>query len=190
MTRGRSLSVLLLVLVGGLGILSSTQTWLFVSVSTAAETVEVSGADALPILAPLSLTILALAGVLAIVGRMLRYVFAAIAVAIGVWLLIATLPLVTSPPLSAAAGTVTELTGLAGHDAVATLVEAVVPTSWPLVTLVLWVLLLAAAAFIAASAHRWRTAGKRFRTDGQTHTGPIDAIDSWDDLSRGSDPTR
>jgi len=40
---------------------------------------------------------------------------------------------------------------------------------------------------------RWKVGGRRYRTDAPTdapHDGPVDAVDSWDELSRGSDPTR
>ena len=54
----------------------------------------------------------------------------------------------------------------------------------------------AAGAFTLATAHRWRGAGRRYRTDApsavpaaQATSRPHDAIDDWDDLSRGEDPT-
>lgn len=187
--RGRSLSVLLLVLVGGLGVISSTQTWLRVTLTTGAETLSVSGADAVPVLAPLSLTILALAGVIAISGRILRYVFATIALLIAAALFAVTAPIAYEAPVSAVSGAVTEATGLEGVDVVAGLVAGIASTPWPMVAVVLWVILALTAVFIIATAHRWRRGGKRFETDHAASTGPVDAIDSWDDLSRGSDPT-
>lgn len=187
--RGRSLSVLLLVLVGGLGVISSTQTWLRVALTTGAEALSVSGADAVPVLAPLSLTVLALAGVIAISGRVLRYVFAAIALAVAAALFAVTAPVAYEAPVSAVSAAVTEATGLEGAEVVAGLVAGIESTPWPMISLVLWVFLALTAVFIVATAHRWRRGGKRFETAHAADGGPVDAIDSWDDLSRGSDPT-
>ena len=68
-------------------------------------------------------------------------------------------------------------------------------TPWPTVTFVLWIALLAAGVFTLTTAHRWKGTGRRYRTDDAPHPAraagsrPHDAIDSWDDLSRGEDPT-
>jgi Tryptophan-associated transmembrane protein (Trp_oprn_chp) len=99
-------------------------------------------------------------------------------------------------PTSAVAATVTEATGITG-DAVASLVVKIDTTLWPFVTLVASVILLAVGAFTLATAHRWKGSERRYRTDAATPTAisssttsrPHDAIDSWDDLSRGEDPT-
>ena len=187
--RGRSLSVLLLVLTGGLGVISSTQTWLHVSLTTGAEMLSVAGADAVPVLAPLSLTVLALAGVIALSGRVLRYVFAAVALLVAAALFAVTAPIALDAPVSAVSATVTEATGLEGAQVVEGLVAGIDATAWPVTALGLWILLALTAVFIAATAHRWRSGGKRFRTDTRHQAGPVDAIESWDDLSRGSDPT-
>ncbi|UJP11029.1 Trp biosynthesis-associated membrane protein [Microbacterium sp. KUDC0406] len=136
---------------------------------------------------------LALGAALSIVGSVLRYIFAALAAGAAVVLGIATLPLVTAPPLTVVAGVVAEKTGLAGDDALHDLVAAITPTAWPAIALCCWVLLLAAAVFTAVTARRWKSGGRRYRTDDAPHEttqGPLDAVDSWDDLSRGTDPTR
>ncbi len=186
---GRALSAAVFVLVGGLGVISSGQPWLGVRMHGADGQLDVSGASALPTLAPLSLTVLALAGALAISGLVLRYVFAGLGVLVAIWLLVATLPLLVDPPLSAVASTLTEHTGLAGEQTLASMVERIVPTGWPYAAAVLWVLLLLGSVFAALTVNAWRGSGRRFRTDAPAASGPLDAIDSWDDLSRGSDPT-
>jgi len=74
-----------------------------------------------------------------------------------------------------------------------TVVASITPSAWPVIALVGWVLLLAAAVFALCTWRRWKSGGRRYRTgdDVPAHTdGPVDAIDSWDDLSRGTDPTR
>ncbi len=191
--RGRSIGVLGLLLAGGVGIIASTQTWLTVVRADAGDPIVVAGAEAMPLLAPLSLAVLALGAALALVGRVLRHVLAVLALAAGVLLAWWTAEILVAAPLSAVAPTVTQATGLAGGTAVADTIASIEPSAWPVIALVGWVILIVAAGFAVATAHRWRTGGRKYRTDGAPHAeheGPVDAIDSWDDLSRGTDPTR
>jgi len=191
--RGRSTAVVAFLLAGAVGIISSTQTWLSVIRADAGEPILVPGADALALLAPMSLAVLALGAALALVGRVLRYIFATLALLGGALLTWWTAEIAFTAPVSAVAATVTETTGLAGGTAVTDLVASITPTVWPVLALIGWVLLIAASVFTLLTANRWKSAGKRFRTDTAAHEeseGPVDAIDSWDDLSRGTDPTR
>src|SRR5690606_9910601 len=115
-------------------------------------------------------------------------------VAAGLVLLWLTVPLVFSPPISAVAATVTTHTGIAGLESVTGLVAALTATAWPGVTAAAWVVLLLAGVATLVTAHRWQRTGRRFDTGGR-HAGtdpgtPLDAVDSWDELSRGDDPTR
>lgn len=191
--RGRSISVIGLLLAGGVGIISSTQTWLTVTRADAGEPILVPGADALALLAPLSLAVLALGAALTLVGRALRYILAALALLAGAPLAWWTAEILFATPLSAVAPTVTQTTGLAGHGTIADMIASIEPTAWPALALVGWVILIAAAVFALATAHGWKRGGRRYRTDAASHgdhDGPVDAVDSWDDLSRGTDPTR
>lgn len=191
--RGRSTAVVALLLAGAIGIISSTQTWLSVVRADAGESILVPGAGALPLLAPLSLAVLALGAALALVGRILRYVFAIIALLAGALLTWWTAEIVLTAPVSAVAATVTETTGLAGGTAVVDVIDSITISVWPVLALIGWVLLIAASVFTLVTAEGWKSGGRRFRTDAAAHSaaeGPVDAIDSWDDLSRGTDPTR
>lgn len=194
--RARLLAVVALVACGAVTVISATQTWLAVVLDDGAgHTLEVPGAAAIPVLAPLGLAVLALGGALSIVGLALRYAFGALTVLIAVILGWFTGQIVFAHPVGAVASTVTESTGITGEAAVAELVAAITPTAWPAVTLVTTIVLAAAGAFTLVTAHRWKGSGRRYRTeDGPapiTAAGsrPHDAIDSWDDLSRGEDPT-
>ena len=196
MRRARLLAVVAILACGAIGTLSSTQTWLVVVLDDgAAHTLSVPGASAVPVLAPLSLAVLALGGALSIVGPVLRYLFGALTLAIAALLTWLTVPVAFAPPTSAVSSTVTEATGITGESAVAALVASVSVTAWPIVTLVGWVVLLAAGVLTIATAHRWKGSGRRYRTDdapraeAASASRPHDAIDSWDDLSRGDDPT-
>ncbi len=190
--RGRSLSVSGFLLAGAIGIISSTQTWLTVERADAGEAILVPGASALVLLAPLSLAVLALGAALSIAARVLRVVFAVLAGAASVLLGWSTIQMLASP-IGSVGPAVTEATGLAGGDALGDVVDAVVPTAWPIIALVGWVILLAASVFVLLTWRGWKAGGRRYRTDASEtarHDGPVDAVDSWDELSRGTDPTR
>lgn len=196
MHRARLLAVVLSLAAGALGVISSTQTWLVVSLKSGGEGLPVPGAAAIPVLAPLSLAVLALGAALSIAGVVLRYVFAVLGIAIGGVLAALTAEVAIAPPTSAVASTITDATGITGQDAIVVLVASITPTAWPVLTFIGWVALIAAGALTIATAHRWRRSGRRYRSESDPSTAAstdptrsLDAIDSWDDLSRGQDPT-
>lgn len=195
--RARLGSVLAVVVGGALALISSTQTWIDVTLRDGArETLHVAGADALPLLAPLSLAALALGLALTIAGRVTRYVFGVIAVAIGAGLLAGAWRVAAEHPIDAVTSTVAEATGLTGTDTVGALVASLVTTPWPYVAIVTALLVAAGGILTLVTARTWSGAGRRYRTAAEPAAGgpassrPHDAIDSWDDLSRGDDPTR
>jgi len=199
--RARLLSVLAIVVGGAIAIISSTQTWLDVTLRAGAnEPLAVPGASAMPILAPLSLAALALGLALTVVGRVLRYVFGLLGVAIGGTLLIGAGRIAIEHPVDAVSAAVTTATGLSGTDAIDGLVASITSTPWPWLTVVAGALVAVGGVLTLAASHRWRGSGRRYRTDnpspsaagsatGAAASRPHDAIDSWDDLSHGDDPT-
>ncbi|WP_454113173.1 Trp biosynthesis-associated membrane protein [Microbacterium maritypicum] len=190
--RGRSLSVSGFLLAGAIGIISSTQTWLTVERADAGEAILVPGASALVLLAPLSLAVLALGAALSISGKVVRLVFGVLAGATALFLGWSILQLLLAEPFDAVAATVTEVTGLAGGDAVREVVVSIVPSAWPFIALVGWALLLLSSVVVLMTWRGWKVGGRRYRTDHVevAHDGPVNAVDSWDELSRGTDPTR
>ncbi|MGN6221555.1 MAG: Trp biosynthesis-associated membrane protein [Microbacterium sp.] len=199
--RARLLSVVVIVLCGAIGIISSTQTWLTVELADGAHhTLDVPGASAVPVLAPLSLAVLALGAALSIVGLVLRYLFGALAILIGGTLAWLTARVAFEHPVSAVASVVTESTGIAGEKSVAQLIATITASAWPVITLVAWAVLIVAGAFVLLTARGWSGTGRRYRTEDPARSAapagprPHDAagshaIDDWDDLSRGEDPT-
>lgn len=201
--RGRLIAVVAIVATGALGIISSTQTWLTVVLADGAQhALAVPGAATIPVLAPLSVAVLALGAALAIAGLVLRYVFGVLAVAIGAVLAVLTWGVAAEPGTAHVASAVTTATGIAGSESISQLIESIAATAWPAVTLAGWIVLVAAAAFTLATAHRWRANERRYRTQPASRSSaaaagseapaasrPHDAIDDWDDLSRGEDPT-
>lgn len=192
--RGRLLAVVAILAAGAIGIISSTQTWLFAALTTAEDPLPVPGASAIPVLAPLSLAVLALGAALSIVGPVFRHVFGALTVLAAAALLWLTAPVAFAPSVPAVASAVTKATGIAGADGVAALVESLSATAWPAVTFAGWIVLLAAGVFTLATAHAWKRSGRRYAAEAahveRQDAGPLDAVDTWDDLSRGDDPTR
>ncbi|WP_119697879.1 Trp biosynthesis-associated membrane protein [Microbacterium halotolerans] len=187
--RARFISVVLLLVAGGTVLLGTTQTWLTAVV--AQTDIPVTGSDALPIVQPLALAVLALALVLTLVARVLRYALGVLATAAGVAMTVAIMPVLVERPVTAVATTVTEHTGLAGVEAVADLVTGIALSPWPAVSLVGAVVAVLAGLLTLATAHGWRRGGRRFDTSpAAPSSGPVDPIDSWDELSHGEDPTR
>lgn len=190
--RARATGVLA-VLVGGISsLLASTQPWMLVTLADGnADTLEVVGSEAVALFAPLSLAALALGLALTIVGRVLRYIFGVVAVALGIGLTAAAASALPAP-LGAYATAVTEATGLGGVDAIASLVDHVAVTGWPVAALIGGILVATGGVWTLATARSWGSGGRRY--DATTATAPSgsrphDAIDDWDDLSRGTDPT-
>ncbi|GAA1911488.1 hypothetical protein GCM10009775_00100 [Microbacterium aoyamense] len=191
--RARLLSVVVTLLAGAIGIISSTQTWIFVLLEDGIHhQLAVPGAAAVPVLAPLSLAVLALGAALSIAGLVLRYIFGALTVLIAAVLAVLTFQ-VYAPDTRHVASTVTEATGISGADAVSELVAGVSTTPWVPITHAAWVVLFVVGIFILATARRWKSTGRKYTTDAATTapaaSRPHDAIDDWDDLSRGEDPT-
>ena len=118
--RARLVGVVALLIAGATGLISSTQTWLLVSLTDgAAEPLAVAGASAVVLLAPLSLTALALGAALSIVGRILRPVFGLIGAALGVTLAVLAAPIAINAPVDAVAAEVAAVTGIRGESAIA-----------------------------------------------------------------------
>ena len=191
--RARLLSVLGILAGGLFGLIASTQTWLDATINDgAAEPIHVAGADAIALMAPLSLAAIAAAITLAIAGVAFRYVLGALAVIIGAAMLVMNVRLITGTSALDVAAAVTEATGIAGDSAIIAMVTELTLTPLVTVTVVAWLLIIAGGLLTLVTAKSWAASGKKYRTStaGITHTGPLDKIDSWDDLSRGEDPTQ
>lgn len=200
--RARLVAVLAVVAGGALAMIATTQTWLTVRVDTA--TLPVPGTVAAVLASPLSLAALALGLALTIVGRVLRYVLGALAVLLGTALAIVALTVAVDTPVASYAPVVTEATGLGGAGPVAQSVTALTATVWPILAALGGLLVAGGGAWTCATARRWRSRTRRYESvqrgsPGPTRSAghrsatpgerPADAIDDWDDLSRGDDPT-
>lgn len=189
-TRGRAVVVVLLLGVVGFGL--SALPWGSAAVATvlAEQTVSVSGAAAAPVTTAVSLAVLATGLAVAISGRWVARLCAVVLVALGGLLTAASVGFLLDPEprLLAAAAAVTGVRELAGDLAL---------TVWPYVTAVLGLLVAASAVLVLRIPTT--AAGRRFeRAEGvsapDTAPGPakddrVQAMDDWDALQRGEDPT-
>lgn len=206
--RRLKLAVILLVLASSaLALLAWSQTWISAGVlqsGTATKTLEVTGSTAAPGLTALALAGLALAGALSIAGPVIRIVLGLLEILVGFSVGLSA-ALAIGDPAAASAALVTAATGIAGKDSVTDGVVASVSTPWPYLALVAGILMSAAGVLIWATARRWPRPGARYQSvrfeaaDAAAPTGQTpavssadpssDAVDDWDGLTRGEDPT-
>lgn len=218
MTTGRAsrrrekYAAMIAVLAGsGLALLASTQNWSTLHLTTTADhsaLVTVQGSSAAPALTALALAGLALVAALAIAGRIARVVLGVLGLLIGAGLLLSSLGAI-GDPVQAGSSAVTAATGVAGERSVAHLVEHTDASFWPWLAVAGGVLLIVAGLLVLATSSRWPGPSRRYRAarfepaaDGGPSPAPSEApesdaentrdaaIDSWDELSRGEDPTR
>lgn len=193
---GRRLKGILIVAtlaVSGLALIAWTQSWFALTLvqgTHAGTTVDVPGEAAGPAVAALGLAGLALGGALGIAGRSFRIIFGVLELLIGASLVVSSV-VALSDPAAASSQKVTELTGVSGGQAIHELVASTVPTAWPYIALVAGVLLAVVGIAVAVTFRRWPGPSRKFETVSADHGSEApDAVDSWDDLSRGEDPTR
>lgn len=183
----------------GLALLAWSQTWFAVTLvegasAGGAATLEVGGAVASPAIAALALAGLALAGALAIAGPLIRIVLGLLAAVLGGCLVLAA-SLSLADPVAAVSGAIAEATGVAGAEPTAELAASVATSAWPAVAVAGGVLVALAGLLVVVTGRAWPTSrryggGMRVAADGSRPVATSDrAVDDWDGLSRGDDPT-
>ncbi|SFR76950.1 trp region conserved hypothetical membrane protein [Agromyces sp. CF514] len=177
--------------------------------------IAVGGGVASPALAALGLAGLALVAALAIAGPFIRVVLAVIQVLLGGAIVLAS-AIALGDPVKAVAPAVTDATGVAGAGPTAALVASVDATAWPWVAVAGGVLVVLAGIAALVTGSRWPGSSRRYsttrlveadaaahadgdaprqsgeaalpRTDARRRASDR-AVDAWDELSRGDDPT-
>jgi hypothetical protein len=181
-SRERLVTVLVVLALGGLVVLSSTQ--VFSTVTPAgAKPVAVTGQGVAPALAPLGIVLLALAAALTIAGRIARIVLGVVLVLLGAVVVLLALPTALDPA-AGTRGSVSAATGVVGRVAV-----VAVGTPWPLVASVAGVLAALAGAVVLVRSPGWPSGGGRYRQAGEAEGRRSDPVDEWDALTAGGDPT-
>lgn len=190
--------IVLTILGGAAAMLSWSQTWfqleLVAGAGSGDAAIQVGGADASPALAALGLAALALAAAFALAGPGLRFVLAALEVVLGGCVLLAA-GLTLGDPAAAVAPAVTAATGVAGAEPTAALIASVRATGWPVVAFLGGALLVAAAVLVFATGAAWPSSSRRYgrsklrSADASAPAGSDRAVEEWDELTRGDDPT-
>ena len=195
-------AILGIVLLAALELTSSTQTWFVLTLAGTTDDLDVAGTVAAPALSALALAGLALAAALAIAGPAFRVVLGLLQIVLGGSVVLAAATAL-GDPVRAGSSVVTEATAIAGEQSVAALVGSSTATAWPVVALVAGALTAVLGVGVLATVRRWPDARKKKRVsrfepaDGyghgassvETDDGTIDPVVSWDELSRGDDPT-
>lgn len=209
-------SILAAVLASGVVLTASTQTWYTLHLAAGSGhsgAPAVTGAVAAPAIAALSLAGVAFAGALALAGRILRYVLALLGLVLAFSIIASTVSAMIDP-IGTGITVVSKATGIAGDSSVRAIIGSTDATPWPVIALIGGILLAAAALCVAATAHLWPGTSRRY---GATEAASLQAqdpvagedetdaealsasdrrarareaaIDEWDELSRGDDPT-
>lgn len=186
--------ILASLLLAALVLLAWTQGWLAVELVPGAPTASVSvdGNVAAPALAALALAGLALTAALSIAGLLFRIVLGVLDAVLGACIAFSAV-LVLTGPVAASEPAVTAATGVAGTESIAGVVSATSLTVWPVITLVAGILLVVVGLGVALTARRWPSSSRKYsavRLEPVDRDEMPDAVDSWDELSRGDDPTR
>lgn len=184
LTRGRA--VVLLLVLGAVAMGLSLLPWARATVPTVLgeQSVTVAGGDAAPATTAAGLALLATGLALALGGRWMIRLAAVAAAALGLVLGGSALQLLLDPEprVLSAAGEVTGVRQIIGSVSI---------TPWPYLALLLGVLVVAAAVLVArvpatATSRRFeRTAPSA----PSAPSGRVRAMDDWDALGRGEDPT-
>lgn len=194
-------AILGLVVGSGSALLSWSQVWYSVrlvdgqATAGGATSIEVGGAVASPALAALALAGLALAGALAIAGPAIRFVLGALAIVLGGSVVLAA-SVSLGDPVAAVSAAVADATGVAGADPTAELVAATSATAWPVAAIAGGLLIALAGVVVLVTGRDWVTSrrygdGVRLSSEEARPELPDSdrAVDDWDGLSRGDDPT-
>jgi uncharacterized membrane protein (TIGR02234 family) len=192
--RTKYVLILASLLLSGLALIGWTQTWLDVELRAGAPTTDVTvdGAVAAPALAALALAGLALAAALAIAGLLFRILLGVLNALLGGCIALSAV-LVLTDPIGASEAAVTNVTGIAGSNSIAEMVSATSLTAWPVIALATGILLAIAGVGIIVTATRWPSSSRKYsavRMEPVDGDAMPDSVDSWDDLTRGDDPTR
>ncbi len=183
-----------MLIVGALGlvlVLTSLPTWGRAEGRGTADPVPITlaGTDAVPAVPSAGLVVIVAALVLGLSGRATRIVAvvgAAFAGVLAGWSSLAFLRN-PEPPLVSAAGEATRVREIVG---------AVELTPWPVVAIVVAVVVVIVAVVLPWQFGRWSAVGRRYErggTDPSAASGPrsprVRAMDDWDAIGRGDDPS-
>ncbi len=138
----------------------------------------------------IALATAAVAAVLAIAGPRMRIALGIVIALLGIGALGAAVA-VLADPSAVFERVVGESTGIGGEGALS-MIETAAPTVWPVVAAIAGALGAVLGAAVALFSRRWGVTGRRYeRGDAAPAAGGAtpDAVDAWDAISHGDDPT-
>jgi hypothetical protein len=190
------------VVVAALTLMAATQQWISLIVDTggAPTALDVGGQKAAPALSALSLSSFALAGALSIASRFLRAVLGTLQVLLGLCIGWSALGVLTDP-ISFASPVISDHTGVGGDSSVRALVSSYSVSFWPTAALILGIVAAVLGFAIIFTQRRWPNSGAkysavRFESADAAASAKGDAPaarsagDDWDQLTKGTDPTK
>ena len=164
-----------------------TQEWFSVALIDG-PTLSVAGDVAAPALSTLALTCLVLIGALSIAGRFFRIVLGVLQVLLGATMVLSGV-LALVDPVQASSATISEATGIAGAAPVAAQVASVAATAWPWVSTIAAALIAATGIAVVVTGSGWPGSSRKYGATKLEPAAERTAVDDWDALSDGSDPT-
>ena len=187
----RSMTVLILLLGGVLALIGATQVWVTATGFDAAhiDSVQLSGQESSPVITAMALVAIAAGAALSIARIVGRWIIGVVSILAAFTMGWSTISVLTNPQ-DAVALKIAETTGTTGlSDASAQVDVSVLP----------WLTILGAVVTIVGGlitlvlGGRWPVGKtKKYDIGEQAKADPngqLDEIDTWDELSRGEDPT-
>lgn len=188
--RSKLLTISGIALVGALGLLAGSQTWVSFMVDGTHSVETVAGHEVNAAVSPISIAIVAAALALTIAGPIFRRALGVLVALLGAGLTALTMSVLVAP-LTAITGTITSLTGISG-DGTADLVVWSRLSAWIWVCVVAGVLAAILGLLVAVLSGRWVAVGRKYdaasRPNAVSSNTP-DRISDWDALSGGDDPS-
>jgi uncharacterized membrane protein (TIGR02234 family) len=195
--RSRSISLLGLVLGGSLTLAAWSQVWFIFAVAlpgSSADSLSVSGQQVAPALSALALSVYAVVAALSLAQRFARVALALVAALLGCGIVVTTVFALANP--AAASGAIfVKLTGNTSLASVTSLITSTDVSGFGVMALVGGVVVVCSGSFALATLRRWPSGSSR-KFDTATVVTPSSDdssayrnVDSWDLLSRGTDPT-
>lgn len=185
------MTVLVMLLGGALALIGSTQTWVTATGFEAAHIsgVQLSGQEASPVITAMSLVTVAAGAALSIARHVGRWIVGCVAILGALAIGFTTINVIVDP-LAAATQKIAETAGTTGTAEVVGNID---------VSLAPWLSILGAVIALTGGiialtlGSRWPVSKtKKYDAAGATQVDPdgqLDEIDTWDELSRGEDPT-
>ncbi len=190
----RSMTVLILLLGGVVALIGATQTWVTATGFEAAhvDLVQLSGQEASPVITAMALVSIAAGAALSIARKIGRWIIGVLAILAAVTVGWTTINVIANP-LDAVALKIAETTGTTGFDELGAQLDV---SALPWLTVAGAVIVLIGGLVVLIVGPRWPVGktkkydvGEPQQQQRADRDGRLDEIDTWDELSRGEDPT-